>query len=123
VPGTYVLTFSKDGYTSEVVGVSLSSSLGASTVNVSLVKALSSITGTIISNTNQALPGATVVATSAVGTLTTLSTDPTGAFRIDGLANGWWTITASLTGYADNVVLVQINSADQSLGTVSLRAL
>lgn len=123
VPGTYVLTFIKDGYTSEVVGVSLSSGLGASTVNVSLNKSLSSVTGTVISNsTNQALPGATVVATSAVGTLTTLSTDPLGAFRIDGLANGWWTITASLTGYADNVLLVQINSADQSLGTVSLRA-
>ena len=123
VPGTYVLTFSKDGYTTEVVGVSLSSGLGASTVDVQLVKSLSSITGTVVSaTTSQALPGATVIATSAVGTLTTLSTDPTGAFRIDGLANGWWTITATLAGYTDNVLLVQINSADQSLGTVSLKA-
>jgi hypothetical protein len=119
-PGNYILTFSKEGYTTEVVGVSLSSSLGAATSNVILQKSASAITGVISASTGTAVSGATIVATSGLTTLSTLSTDPGGAFRIEGLASGWWTVTVSAPGYTNSIVLIQIGITDQDLGSIVL---
>jgi hypothetical protein len=119
-PGNYILTFSKEGYTTEVVGVSLSSSLGAATSNVILQKSASAITGVISASTGTAVSGATIVATSGLTSLSTLSTDPGGAFRIEGLASGWWTVTVSAPGYTNSIVLIQIGITDQDLGSIVL---
>jgi hypothetical protein len=120
-PGNYVLTFSKEGYITETVAVSLNAASGAATVNVTLDRALSSVTGVVRSTGTTPLPGVTIVATNGDASLATLSTDPSGAFRLDNLFAGWWTFTFSLTGYADNVVLVQVTTVDQDLGTVTMR--
>ena len=119
-PGNYILTFSKAGYTTEVVGVSLSSSLGAATSNVVLQKSESSITGVILSSTGTAVFGATIVASSGLTSLSTLSTDPSGTFRIDGLSGGWWTVTVSAPLYTNAVVLIQVGLADQDLGPITI---
>lgn len=119
-PGNYILTFTKAGYATEVVGVSLSSSLGAATSNVVLQKSASSITGVVASTTGTAVSGATIVATSGLVSLSTLSTDPSGTFRIDGLASGWWTVTVSAPGYANSVVLIQVGITDQDLGPIPI---
>jgi hypothetical protein len=119
-PGNYILTFTKAGYATEVVGVSLSSSLGAATSNVVLQKSASSITGVIASSTGNAVSGATIVATSGLVSLSTLSTDPSGAFRIDGLASGWWTVTVTSPGYSNSVVLIQVGITDQDLGPIAI---
>jgi hypothetical protein len=119
-PGNYILTFSKEGYTTEVVGVSLSSSLGAATSNVILQKSASAITGVISASTGTAVSGATIVATSGLTSFSTLSTDPGGAFRIEGLASGWWTVTVSAPGYTNSIVLIQIGITDQDLGSIVL---
>jgi hypothetical protein len=118
--GDCKLTFTKAGYATEVVGVSLSSSLGAATSNVVLQKSASSITGVIASSTGNAVSGATIVATSGLVSLSTLSTDPSGAFRIDGLASGWWTVTVSSPGYSNSVVLIQVGITDQDLGPIPI---
>ncbi|MEY3035329.1 MAG: hypothetical protein RLZ86_1951, partial [Actinomycetota bacterium] len=120
-PGNYVLTFSKEGYQTETVAVRLTTTSGASTVNISLDRSLSVVTGLVKNATTTALPGVTIVATSGDLALSTLSTDPNGAFRLENVTSGWWTLTFSLEGYADTVVLVQIANADQDLGTVTMR--
>ena len=119
-PGNYILTFTKDGYATEVVGVSLSSSLGAANSTVVLQKSASSISGVIASSTGTAVSGATIVATSGLVSLSTLSTDPSGAFRIDGLVSGWWTVTVSSPGYSNSVVLIQVGITDQDLGPIPI---
>ena len=63
-PGNYILTFSKEGYIPEVVGVALSSSLGASTSNVVLQRSSNAITGAIVNSSGTAISGATIIATS-----------------------------------------------------------
>ena len=119
-PGNFILTFSKEGYATEVVGISLSSSLGAATSNVILIKATSSIAGIINTSAGTSLSGATIVATSGLISLSTLSTDQSGAFRIEGLTGGWWTVTASLPGYSDAVLLIQVGAVDQNLGSITI---
>ena len=119
-PGNYILTFSKEGYIPEVVGVSLSSSLGASTSNVVLQRSSNAITGSIVSSSNQAISGATIVATSGLTSLSTLSTDPNGDFRLEGLTTGWWTVTISATGFQESVVLIQVGNVNQNLGSIAL---
>lgn len=121
-PGNYVLTFSKEGYQTETVAVRLTASSGASTVNVTLERSLSAITGQVRNASATALPGVTIVATSGDLALSTLSTDPNGGFRLENVTSGWWTVTFTLEGYADTVVLVQVTNADQNLGTVTMRA-
>ncbi len=119
-PGNYILTFSKEGYIPEVVGVSLSSSLGASTSNVVLQRSSNAITGSIVSSSNVAVSGATIVATSGLTSLSTLSTDPNGDFRLEGLTTGWWTVTISATGFQESVVLIQVGNVNQNLGSIAL---
>jgi hypothetical protein len=87
---------------------------------VVLQKSASSITGVIASSTGNAVSGATIVATSGLVSLSTLSTDPSGAFRIDGLASGWWTVTVSSPGYSNSVVLIQVGIIDQDLGPIPI---
>ena len=119
-PGNYILTFSKEGYIPEVVGVSLSSSLGASTSNVVLQRSSNAITGSIVSSSNQAISGATIVATTGLTSLSTLSTNPNGDFRLEGLTTGWWTVTISATGFQESVVLIQVGNVNQNLGSIAL---
>ena len=119
-PGNYILTFSKEGYIPEVVGVALSSSLGASTSNVVLQRSSNAITGTIVNSVGTAISGATIVATSGLTSLSTLSTDPNGDFRLEGLTNGWWTVTISATGFQESAVLIQVGTANQNLGSIAM---
>lgn len=119
-PGNYILTFSKEGYIPEVVGISLSSSLGASTSNVVLQRSSNAITGAIVNTSGTAVSGATIIATSGLTSLSTLSTDPNGDFRLEGLTNGWWTVTISATGFQESVVLIQVDIANQNLGSIVL---
>ena len=114
------MTFSKEGYIPEVVGVALSSSLGASTSNVVLQRSSNAITGTIVNSVGTAISGATIVATSGLTSLSTLSTDPNGDFRLEGLTNGWWTVTISATGFQESAVLIQVGTANQNLGSIAL---
>ena len=119
-PGNYILTFSKEGFTTEVAGVSLSSSLGAATSNVVLQKAASALSGIISLSDGSFVSGATIVATSGLTSISTLSTDPAGAFRLEGLEGGWWTVTVSQAGYVDAVLLIQVTKVDQDLGPITI---
>ena len=120
-PGNYVLTFSKEGYQTETIAVRLTASSGASTINVTLERSLSALSGNVKSSTAVSLPGVTIVATSGDLALSTLSTDPNGGFRLENVTSGWWTLTFTLEGYSATVILVQVTTSDQNLGTVTMR--
>lgn len=76
--------------------------LGALTVQAQT----SSVTGKIIDETGQGLPGASVV---VKGLGRTSSTDVNGNFKITGLANGTVTLTASYIGYRSTDLVVTVN--------------
>ena len=59
------------------------------------------VKATITDADQQPVSGALVKATSSTGAASTGTTDATGCVRIDGLAPGPYTVTASQAGYAD----------------------
>ena len=120
-PGTYVLTFAKDGYQTETVAVRLSTTGGSATVNVKLERTLSAFTGVVEDEDGNPLSGVTIVAANGDASLASLSIDPDGSFRIENVFVGWWTITFSADGYANTVILVQATTTDQSLGTIVMQ--
>ncbi|MDO7742482.1 MAG: carboxypeptidase-like regulatory domain-containing protein, partial [Pedobacter sp.] len=65
-----------------------------------------SVSGKIIDETGQGLPGASVV---VKGQAKSSSTDVNGNFRITGLANGPVTLTASYIGYSSTDLTVTVN--------------
>jgi hypothetical protein len=121
VPGTYTLTFSLEGYRSETVAVNLSSGAGEVTVNVPLVSQLASVLGQVRGPDGTFLGSVPIVATAGTNALSTLSTDPEGRFRLEGLTTGFWTLTFGETGGPTAVVLIEIEGGENDLGVVSLR--
>lgn len=113
--GSITLTFSKDGYQTTVA---LVKPLESKTFDVALQPTSVSLTGKVKYGT--ALVGATITATSGPVSLATLSTSPDGAFRLDGITAGWWTVTIASKGLLDITTLVQIGSVTKDLGTLTL---
>jgi TonB-linked SusC/RagA family outer membrane protein len=72
-----------------------------------------SITGKVVDENNQSLPGATVLIS---GTNTASATDVNGIYRITGLKAGTYTLTASFIGYTSQPKTVTI---DADNGTVN----
>lgn len=121
VPGTYTLTFTLEGYRSETVAVNLTSGAGEVTVNVPLVSQLAAVLGQVRGPDGNFLGNVPIVATSGINALSTLSTDPEGRFRLEGLVTGFWTLTFGESGGATAVVLVEVEGGENDLGVVSLR--
>lgn len=121
VPGSYTLTFSLDGYRSETIAVSLTPELGEVTVNVPLVSQLAAVIGQVRGLDGSFLGNVPVIATSGTRAVSTLSTDPEGRFRMEGLSPGFWTLTFGELAGPTAVVLVELDSGNNDLGVVSLR--
>ena len=113
--GSVTLTFSKDGYQTTVASVK---PLESKTFDIALQPTSVSLTGKV--KGSAALVGATITATSGPVSLSTMSTSPDGAFRLDGVTPGWWTITFAAKGFSDTTTLVQIGSAAKDLGTLTM---
>ena len=113
--GSITLTFSKDGYQTTVASVK---PLESKTFDVALQPTSVSLTGKVKYGT--ALVGATITATSGPISLSTMSTSPDGAFRLDGITPGWWTVTLASKGLLDTTTLVQIGSVTKDLGTLTM---
>jgi hypothetical protein len=109
------LTFSKDGYQTTVASVK---PLESKTFNIALQPTSVSLTGKV--KGSAALIGATITATSGPVSLSTMSTSPDGAFRLDGITPGWWTITIASKGYSDITTLAQIATVTKDLGTLTM---
>lgn len=68
-----------------------------------------SITGKVIDETNQTLPGATVLVS---GTTIAAAADVNGNYRLAGLAPGTYTLTASFIGYVSQPKTVTVGAED-----------
>ena len=116
IPATYTVTFSKEDVVSQVRLVDLDPLTGtvdAVGVDVELVPADATVTGVVRGADGQAVATATVVLTDGT-TSRTLATahDPLGRFTFDGVAPGAYTLTATLPGTTQAVVLVNIASGE-----------
>lgn len=131
-PGTYVLSFSAEGYGTASEIVDLDPTQPTAPLQVTLQEGTGSLTGTLLGPDGIGLGGATVTVggvdaadltsqsggtdtptASVVPTTTTLTDGEVGRFSIAGLAvPGEYTLTFTLEGYAPTTVPVEL-SADE----------
>lgn len=125
VPGTYTVTFTRDGLVSQVRLVDLDARLGvfqAEGVDATLIRDRAVVRGTVRGPDGAPVPRATVVLSDATDDATFLTADdPTGEFEFVDVEPGAYTLTASRPGTTPVVVLVnvlasQVETLDLSLG-------
>lgn len=122
-PGTYVLEFTRDGFTPRTVVVDLAAGQSRSDVAVQMRGGAGTVSGRLVGPDGQGLGGATV----AVGggptavTATTLTTGTVGAFTVAGLEPGVYTLTFTLPGWAPQSVPVDLTSGTSLPLTVTMR--
>lgn len=121
VPGAYTLTFTLAGFRSETIAVSLTPAAGELTVNVPMVSLQAAAVGQVRGPDGAFLGSVPIVATSGTIVLSTLSTDPEGRFRLEGLSPGFWTFNLGQPGTPTAVLLIEMESGENDLGVVSLR--
>lgn len=109
-PARYTLTFSAPGFRSETIGVELTGRGSATGVDVSLVRSVGSISGTIRdASSGTPLAAVTIDATEGVDVRTARSaSSPPGRYTVTNLAAGAWSLTFSLDGYWPQTVLVDL---------------
>ena len=78
------------------------------------------VAGDIVDETGGALPGATVTL-SGSGPARVLQTDGSGAFILEGLADGTYTVTVSLAGFAPETRELVVAGDPLDLGRITLR--
>jgi hypothetical protein len=108
-PATYVLTFSGPGFGQTTVVVDLGPGKAKNDLKVALAKGTGAITGRLTNAAGVGLGGAKVTVGGSENPLasTTLTDGNIGFFSIDGLPSlGSYTLTFSLSGYADETVPV-----------------
>lgn len=122
-PGTYVLEFTRDGFTPRTVVVDLAAGLSRTDVAVQMRGGAGTVSGRLVGPDGQGLGGAAVAvggAATAV-TATTLTTGTVGAFTVAGLEPGVYTLTFTLPGWAPQSVPVDLTSGTTLPLTVTLR--
>jgi hypothetical protein len=114
--GEYTLTFSRDGYTSASVPVTLDSNRPANkpapTVKVRLYKESGEITG-IVYGAGSAFPGASVTATDGTNTYTATASAQggllvPGGYDLAALPPGTYSVTASAQGFTSATRIVTV---------------
>lgn len=123
-PATYVLTFSKDGFSSRTVVVDLAAGESRGDVDVRLSGGVGTISGRVVGTDGHGIGGVTVTAggTSAGTTATTLTAGDIGSFTLTGVqGSGTVTLTFSKEGYAPASVPVPMGGAPPTDVRVTLR--
>lgn len=119
VPGSYVLSFTAEGFRTETVAVELFTGVGSRTVDVTLTGADGSVVGQV-NRAGTPSSGVQVTATAGTVAVSTVSTDPAGRFRLDGLAPGFWTLTFTPPERAPTVLLVSVRAGTNDVGPVEV---
>jgi Carboxypeptidase regulatory-like domain len=121
-PGTYAVTFSLPGYTSQTLGVTLSSDGLATNVNVALLSAMSEIVGTVKNaGTGAALPGVAVsVSNGALQQQTVTASSPGGGYTLAQLSQGTYSVTYSLSGYSSQTALIKLKAGQTATEDIGL---
>ena len=110
-PGTYVLSFAKKGYGTEVVAVRLEAGQERSDVNVTLVAATGTVTGVVRRADGSGIGGVQVAVLGGPTeiTTTTFTSGTVGAYRLSGLdLPGTYTISFSADGFVGRTMQVSV---------------
>jgi len=112
-PGTYLITVSAEGYTTETQGVRLEAGQSVEGFTIELTVATGTVTGLVTDPSGQPLGGATItVAGGETSAETdTLTSGAIGSYRVPGLPlPGTYTVTASLDGYARQTTRIALDA-------------
>jgi hypothetical protein len=124
-PGTFTLTFTKDGFVPQTLVKSLGGTTGQSTlsgVDATLVSSTAIVRGVVQSSTGQPVAGASVSLSDGSVTKQVVSADnPVGRFEFSGVKPGAYTLTATLPGTSPAVRLVNVIANDLVDLTVTLQ--
>ena len=119
-PGTYALTFSRPGYQSETLGVTLRSEAQARGVDVTLPAVIGAISGRVTNaKTGAGLAGAVVVFTDGSQT-NQAATTSFGRYTLAQLAPGAYSVTFSYPGYASETALVRLRPGQHVTEDIAL---
>ncbi|QDB79136.1 carboxypeptidase regulatory-like domain-containing protein [Georgenia wutianyii] len=121
-PGTYVLTFDLEGYTSASAVVDLTAGQSHTDLAVVLRGGAGTVTGRVTLPTGAGLGGVAVTAGGAETTLaaTTLTAGDVGSFTLSGLAPGTYTLTFTHPGYRSVSVPVDLTDGPPAPVAVTL---
>ena len=109
-PGTYTLTAAADGYLPQTRQVTITPGSSGSTVpTIALQSSSAAVTGLVHTADGTPLNGVGIVLSSPTNTYKT-ATGSDGAFRLDGIAPGTYTLSASVAGFVPVVVNVLANA-------------
>jgi len=102
-PGSYTLTFTKDGYADQTVPVTLTADKALTPITVTMSRSVGSITGAVTDVAGQGLPGVTVTATDGQRSWPVITTGSgqggaLGRYTVAGLPAGVYTVTAADAG-------------------------
>ena len=128
-PGTYVLTFSRDGYAATTVSLSLDGGQHRAGLAVQLKGGSGSVLGTVIDPAFGPLGGVAILVAggNVQASTTTLtagdSANSVGSFRIDDLpAPGVYTVTFTLAGFGIETTTVSfLGPGEQSVVNIQLK--
>ena len=109
-PGTYVLTFTKQGFCTQTVVVDVGPGEQRADLRVVLSGGAGTVTGSVVDANGAGIGGVTVTAGGSANTVTTttLTAGSVGSFTLTGLATGSVTLTFSKTGYTSASVPVTL---------------
>ena len=121
VPGSYTVTVDADGFTSRTEAVTFVVASSDTTLDIQLVVSTAAIRGTVTAG-GVAVGGATVRIDDGRTTRTVISaSSPAGAFTFADLIPGSYTLSATVGGYAEQILLVRVEggaSVDVDLNLV-----
>lgn len=121
VPGSYTVTVDADGFTSRTEAVTFVVASSDTTLDIQLVASTAAIRGTVTAG-GVAVGGATVRIDDGRTTRTVISaSSPAGAFTFADLIPGSYTLSATVGGYAEQILLVRVEggaSVDVDLNLV-----
>jgi len=112
-PGTYLLTFSREGFGAASVVVDLAAGEVRDDVVVELVDGAGSVTGRVLGPDGKGVGGAAVTVSGGAAPLvvTTLTSGDVGAFTVSGLATpGAYTLAVAADGLAPASVPVDLDA-------------
>lgn len=116
MPGTYVITATKDGYGGVTQVIDLKPGVAQTPLKLTLTAGTGTVDGTLVDSTGAGIGGATVTVGGMANptTTTTLTAGVVGSFHLTGIpSTGSFTLTFTMPGYADLTVPVPEGAAAQ----------